>query len=262
MTAREQTINRDIILTTRQEYFRTREQSTPMEAMMALAQMQQRPRPGLSLVRDADHVTLIGQVTRHGSTYDPVTSAIGQVQAGADAIALYTDHTLYTNDLEDVLMMARALRDVPLIYQNVIFDEYGVVAARASDASAVLVYASLLEPAQLRRVVTAAQRWKMTAFVQYDAGADFAAVCDLSPHGIAFGVPDQTDFAGALDAFLRCRDRLPRYIRPMLLPALADLEQAARALAAGIRIITVRDALLRHEYSAARLRELVASYRE
>ena len=152
-------INRDIILATKRRDFVKRQDSTPTEAIMALAAMQQRPIPILNTVRDHNSSLLLGQISLE-ETYDPVLAALRFARASFDGVSFFTDHTIYNQDLDDLLMVVRGLRKTPVIYQNFIFDEYGVVAARAAGASAVVLYASVLAPDDLRKVVSAAQRWE------------------------------------------------------------------------------------------------------
>lgn len=249
-------LNRDIILATKRQYINERRKKTPMEAVLSLAQMQRRPRSVLDTMQDDDRVTLIGQILRT-ETYDPVSTALTYVREGADAIAFFTDHSIYSGDLDDMLMVARGVKDTPIIYQNYTLDEYSVLSARAADASALVLYASLLDAATLRRVVSATQRWKMTAVVQMDDTSQLPLVETLSPHAIAYG----DDLSGKLELSLKelaaLRNHLPTHIRVLLMHCLQTLEEVEAVLALNIHGIIVGDALLKNEKKAARLRQMI-----
>jgi len=250
-------VNRDIVLASKHQTMRDRQKQTPMPAVLALAQMQRRPLNILNYASDGDEVTLIAQITRT-EIYDPVTSALQCVVEGADAIAFFTDHAVYAHDLDDMLMVARGVQQTPVIYQNYILDEYGVMSARAADASALIIQASLLEPAMLRRVVSMTQRWKMSALVQVNTAKEFDAALELSPHALCFGDHLSGDIESSIHDLLTVRDLIPPYIRVLLMHTLYTLNDVTLALDAGVDALIVSQDLFKTEKSARRLRGLIS----
>src|SRR3990172_8133361 len=98
MTPEKLKLDREIVLKTKLEDLKARQARTPVQAVIALATMQQRPRPILSTVSGGHRVQLIGQI-RRTETYDPVASALQYIRAGVDAISFYTDESQYQGDL-------------------------------------------------------------------------------------------------------------------------------------------------------------------
>ncbi|MCU0513021.1 MAG: hypothetical protein MUE40_10665 [Anaerolineae bacterium] len=256
MTTGSLHVNRDIILATKRHYLNERKHSTPLEAVLALAQMRQRPRNILNTMQDDGRITLIGQLTRT-EIYDPVSTALTYVQEGVDALAFFTDHSIYPGDLDDMLLVARGLKDTPVIYQNYVIDEYSVISARAADASAVILYSSLLEAAMLRRVVGATQRWKMTALLQVEDESALATIRALSPHVVAYGDDLSGTFERSFNELRRLRPEIPPHTRVMFMHSLQTLDEVEAALSLRVHAIIVGDALLRQEKKAARLRQLI-----
>ncbi|NDJ61758.1 MAG: hypothetical protein GYB67_11575, partial [Chloroflexi bacterium] len=90
----------DIIAAKRQA-LAVRKAKTPIEAIRALASMQKRPPPVLSTVTNEGEITLIGHLRYRPPTdtlaapYDPVSRALRFIRQGADAVALFTDFTIY-----------------------------------------------------------------------------------------------------------------------------------------------------------------------
>lgn len=248
-------INRDIILAAKRQHLKVRREQTPVDALLALAQMQHRPRYFLTSAREPDQVTIIGQVTRT-EMYDPVSTSLRYVREGADAIAFFTDHSIYENDLDDMLMVARGLKKTPIIYQNYVLDEYGVMGARASDASALVIYASLLEPAMLRRVISMTQRWKMTSMVQVTTPEELELACSLSPHMICYGDNLSSNVARSVQELTALREMIPHHIQFMLMHCLNTLDDVRAALSVGVNALLVGDALLNQERRAEHLRRL------
>lgn len=250
-------VNRDIILATKRQHNQERQRITPVEAMRALAQTQRRPRYMFEKAAYEKRVVVIGQVTRT-PTYDPVTAALQYVDEGADAIAFFTDHSIYDNDFDDMLMVARAISHVPVFYQNYIIDEYSVMTARASDASGLMIYSSLLQGQMLRRVVSMTQRWKMTTVLQGSQAAQLAEQANaLSPHVVALGdhmVDTAQDVVGELATL---RQMLPFHTRLMVAPCLQTLDEVEVCAAAGVSAVIVGEALLKHSSKAAKMRQIL-----
>ena len=249
-------VNRDIILAAKRQHLKERQKRTPTEAILALAQMQERPRYLLATVEERDRVALIARVTRT-EMYDPVSTALRCVKEGADAIAFFTDHSIYENDLDDVLMVAKGLLQTPIIYQNYVLDEYGVMAARAADSSAIMIYASLLDATMLRRVVSMTQRWKMTALVQASTPEELELAIGLSPHTICYGDALSGNINRSLAELNSLRDTIPHHVKVMLSQCVNTLPEAEMVIQSGVDAIIVGEYLMKNETKAAQLRQLI-----
>lgn len=249
-------VNRDIILATKKQHLKQQMKYTPPDAVLALAQMQKRPCSLLNYSSDPGEITLIARISRH-EVYDPVTSALHCLVHGADAISLFTDHSIYHNDLDDLLMLARAIPDVPVLFQNYSLTEYEVMAARASGASAVTLYSSLVDEAQLRRNVSTAQRWKMSTLIQVSNEDNLRSALALSPHAIAFGDNLSRNVASTVNDVLAIKDSLPPYIKICLMNTLHNIDELVTALKADVDAVIVTEDLLKHERSAKEVRALI-----
>lgn len=234
-------ITTDDILEAKQQQLQTRQAKTPTAAVIALAEMQRRPFPVLNDVTAGQRVTLIGQVG-YSETYDPVGAALRLARAGLDAIAFFTDAQVYDNGLDDLLLVSRGVKR-PVIVQDFVLNEYHVTEYRAAGGAALTVYASLLAPALLRRVVSITQRWSMSAVVQVADADQLEMAKTLSPHVLAVGDPHQSDPAHDLRLLTELRPLIPYYTRVMPLHALETLEQFDAALDLRVDAVIVREAL-------------------
>lgn len=249
-------LNRDIILATKRQHIKERQRHTPTEAVLSLAQMQKRPRTLLNYSTDGDKIYLIAQVTRT-EVYDPVTSALHCIAHGADAVSFFTDHSIYHEDLDDMLMVARGSKKVPIIYQNYVLDEYGVMAARAADASGLVLFASLLPEDMLRRVVTMTQRWKMFTLIQLNDAEELKIAKMLSPHVLCFGDNLSSNIEATVADLTAIRDDLPFHSKIMLMHTLQSVAEAEVALKANVDGLIVSEDVVRHEKKARTLRQLM-----
>lgn len=249
-------INRDIILAAKKQHMAKRQNVAPTEAVLALAQMQRRPRGILNYTSDGGKIRLIAQITRN-DIYDPVSVALRCVAEGADAIAFFTDNSIYHDDLDDLLMIARALRNVPVIYQNYVMNEYSVMAVRASDASAIVLYGSLLEAAELRNVVSMTMRWKMSALIQVNAVDEFETAYNLSPHAICFGDHLSGNIANAIDLIKQTSHDNLYHVRRVLMNTLQHMDDVELAVTTPVDAIIVSEDLFKTEKSAHTLRRII-----
>jgi indole-3-glycerol phosphate synthase len=255
METRNLRINRDIILASKRQHLEQRKKSLPLEAVQSLAQMQRRPRSLLNYASDREQIAIIAQVSRQ-HIYDPVTSALHCLAHGADAIALYTDHSLYTDDLDDLLMVARAMPQIPLLFQNYVLDEYSVVAARGADASALILYSAVLEPDALRQLVSTAQRWKMSVFVQISEAHELETAISLSPHVLCFGEILSRNIQRTIEQVNAIRPQIPSFVHLMLMHTLQTVDEVEATLQADVDAIIVSEDLLKQERAARQIREL------
>ncbi|MBC8100414.1 MAG: hypothetical protein H7Y11_13300 [Armatimonadetes bacterium] len=246
----------DTIIAAKRERLQERRAKTPTAAVWALAEMQTPPHPALSMVTGGETIAVIGQIT-YGEVYDPVGAAMRYVRAGVDAVALLTDSPTYYSGLEDMPLVARAIK-CPILYQDYLLDGYHVTEARAAGASAVTLYASVLNPLDLRRALSLAQRWRMTTLMQVETEAHMQQVRELSPHIVMIGSPDTPDFAHDLALFKHLRPSVPYNTHCMLLRCLTTLDEVTAAVAVEVDAVIVNDALLSDPAIATQFYKLIA----
>ena len=228
-------MNPESIVIAKREALAARKAKTPIEAIRALASMQKRPQPVLGTVTNGAQTVLIGQVCHQTSAgaYDPVAAALRMLRAGFDALALFTDDTIYEGGLNDLTLVSRAV-NVPVISQDYVVDEYQVVEARAAGASGLTVYANILDTTAQRLLVSATQRNRMTAIVQVGSENELSSALAISPQVIALHTGDPLN----VDVLRRMREQIPLHIRTFISYPLSTLEEVQA-------VVTVRsDAVL------------------
>lgn len=244
MTTTNLHINRDIIIANKRHQLLKRQAKLPMAAVLALAESQDYAIPLLNEVDDSAGVTLIGQVNRT-RIYDPVATSIALVKAGAQAISLFTDHLIYDQDFDDLLLMTRAVKDTPILYQNYSLNAYSVLCARSSAASSIMLHASLMNEADLRSAVTNAQRCGMSVLIQVKTHKELISALSLSPHMVCIGDEVSRTVERALRSLDELRPYVPNHTKIMLAQALDSLRDVELAVLAGVKAIIVTSDLLR-----------------
>ncbi len=267
MTTKKLTPQLNTIIAAKRYYLAQRKGKTPIEAVRALASMQKRPSPILSTVASEDEpVVMIGQVKHNVAqnghvVYDPVGTALRYVHKQVDAVALFTDQIIYEDGLDDLMFVASAI-DRPVICQDYILDEYEIIEARAAGASALLLSASVLDNATLRRMISATQRNLMTAVVQVHNADELRYAISLSPHVICLSTdnPVTPEIEIDLEMTRRMRDMIPNHIRVMISENLKTIREVEAVASLGVDAVMVSEQLLDTAGNAENLREAFRSH--
>lgn len=249
-------INANTIIAAKRRRVALRQDQVPINAIIALANMQKGSQSILTEVSMADDpVKVIGQI-RHEDIYDPVAAALRYIRHGTDAIALFTDKKVYSKGMDDLTFISRGI-NIPIICQDYIINSYHVAEARAAGASAVVIYSDLLEYNQLRDVVSNTMRWRMTAIVQVNSEQQLADAALLSPHVIAVGSGQTFNKDTDLDTLRRLRPYIPYNTRVMPMGCLNNINTIKAVIDIGVDAITVDERLLNHKLNRQRLHNLI-----
>ncbi|PJF22216.1 MAG: hypothetical protein CUN56_07120 [Phototrophicales bacterium] len=243
------------ILAAKRKSLAIRQQKTPIAAINALAQMQQPPRPLLSQVSTPDDLIILGQVTLK-EIYDPIAAALRYIRSGIDGIAFFTDHTIYSKSLDDLLLLSRAAHQHGVLYQNYILDSYNVAEVRAAGASSMIVYASILSRSALRNIVSTAQRWRMSVIIQVNTVDEIQYAMQLAPHVISIGMDYLFDAERDLKRIEILRDYVPYNVRMMATGCVGTLKDAQILTELGVDAIIVDERLARTPQQIEELRQL------
>jgi indole-3-glycerol phosphate synthase len=248
MTTEILRVNRDIIMALKRQHIKDRQEKIPFTSVLALAQMQSSPAPLLNLIADETHpILVLGQITRPAQMYDPITASVEMVEAGADGLMFFTDHTIHLNDLEDLFIITRELKDIPIVYQNYILNEYHVVAVRSMGASGLVLYPSLMDNKLLMNTVTASQRWRFTVMIQVQSPSDLEFINKISPHVVCYGDNLSSDVKRYYKELKEYRAAIPSYTKFMLSQSLDTIEEVELALELNPHALIVSHELLKSE---------------
>ena len=169
-------------------------------------------------------------------------------RAGGTADWFYTPA-----DLDDLVMLSRAV-SIPVIGQNYYADEYQIVEARAAGASALMLYAGLVERPVLRTLVSATQRNRMTAVVDVHDADELEYALSLSPYVISLSSARPGQPPGDIRQLRALRERMPMGTHAILSDPLYTVDQIAAAQALDVEAVILNEALLALPGGLARVR--------
>jgi len=246
-------VNQDIILATKKHHLKEAKRVRPVEAVLALAEMANKPHNVLNTVTNDNRPIILGQVTRT-ETYDPVTSALRFAQEGAHGIAFFTDHSIYPRDYDDMFMVARGTKQIPTLFQNYVFNDYGVMMARASGAAGLMLYSSILPPDTLKLVVSLTQRWRMSVLIQVETEEELEHALTLSANAICIGNPATGHVEKDLQTLKQLRPRIPHYIQVLSSHSISTLKHLHMAYDGGIDGVFISEELIKTPKIASEMR--------
>ncbi|MCU0479860.1 MAG: hypothetical protein MUE54_01455 [Anaerolineae bacterium] len=233
------------ILSVKRLALENRQQRTPQLAVIALSDMRVRPLPSLNMVYDNTPVMTIGYIPL-AQTYDPVLQALRMARAGVDAVALFTDSRVYSKGQQDLLMVALGAKNTPVITFDYALNEYHVVELRAAGASAIMLYASLVTEATLKKMVSIALRVRMTVIIHAETTEQFNLAVAMGPHAVSIGVGDYflpTDENSALLAHAHANK--PYHMRLMFRPCIQSITHMATVVGYGVDAVVLDEPLVR-----------------
>lgn len=241
----------DAIIEAKQEQLNERMQRTSLDALRAVARMQDRPVPFLTHV--GGWTAIIGQVRYQipitgdlSTRYDPAMQAREYVLTGADGVSVFTDTVIQRDGMTDLTLVYNAMSHThtPVISQDYVLDEYHVVEARAAGASVVVLTSGIVPPAKLRSLTSAVHRNRMTAVVTVYTMEQLQTALQWSPQVIGLAGSNPADYQVDPDFVQRMMDCIPRGQRVMICSPIRLLDDVCRIAGMGVHAITVAKDLL------------------
>jgi indole-3-glycerol phosphate synthase len=220
-----------------------RQEKTPLPAVIALADMQTRPNPTLNIINPPEKPLIIGHI-RLDDIYDPVASALRLARMGIfDGVTLFTDSRIYSRGAEDLLLVCRAMKQMPVISQNYILNVYGLLEARANGASGVILHADLLQRGALRELVSLSHRLKMTSIVRVNTVDQMAWMDEVAPHAVCIGHGLVFNAERDLPHLHTLRAAVPFHVRLMAYGYITRIDDLEALLNFGVHAVQISEKL-------------------
>ena len=220
------------------------------------------PTPGAS-------VGVIAEVKRRSPSQgairedlDPVVHAAAYERGGAVAVSVLTDEAHFGGSIEDLRRVAASIT-VPVLRKDFVIDELQISEARAAGASAVLLIARVLTPAQLDGLARAVRRRGMTPLIEVHALRELDAALAAGP-GVVVGVNarDLDTFVVDLRAAEETVRRIPPEVTVVAESGIETHEDVERLAMAGADFVLVGTSVARQTDPEKAVRALVGVKRQ
>jgi indole-3-glycerol phosphate synthase len=117
-------------------------------------------------------VGVIAEVKRRSPSQGSIRADLDAVQyarayeaGGAQAISVLTEEIHFGGSLDDLRRVAAAV-SVPVLRKDFVLNELQIMEARAAGASAVLLIARIVPPAELATLAALVRSWQLTALIE------------------------------------------------------------------------------------------------
>lgn len=179
-------------------------------------------------------------------TLNPAQIAQQYAAHGAAAISVLTEPLHFQGTIEH-LPWIRAHVDIPLLRKDFIIDPYQIIEARAMGADAVLLIATVLEPAQLYDLHQTASKLGMDCLVEVYAMEDLDVINFDQISILGVNNRDLHTFEVDIDNSLRIFERAPRHVGRIAESGLSDPETLVRLRQNGVNGVLIGEHFMRAE---------------
>src|SRR5262245_34449290 len=139
---------------------------------------------------------------------DPAKQAAEYAEAGACAVSVVTEEDFFHGDLDWVAKAGEA-SGLPVLRKDFTYEPFQVYETRAGGASAILLIAAMLQPAELRDLIAVSVKVKLDALVEVHDEAELGEALEAGASIIGVNNRDLKTFNVDLQTSIRLAKRIP-----------------------------------------------------
>ena len=187
---------------------------------------------------------------------DAGSLASAYTEAGACAISTVTEEDFFQGDL-GWITKSRQASSLPVLRKDFVFDPFQVYETRAAGASAILFIVAMLEPGELKELITMARELELDALVEVHDEAELGEALEAGATIVGVNNRDLKTFQVDVGISLRLSSLIPEdrlFVVESGLHGKADIE---RLLEAGADAFLIGEHFITSPDPAAALRGLL-----
>ena len=189
--------------------------------------------------------------------FDPVGLARTYAENGAAAISVLTDEKCFGGSLEYLKSIAHLNLGIPLLRKDFIFDPYQLLEAREAGASAILLIVAMLDPEQLRDLLTATKELELEALVETHTREEVDQALEAGASVIGVNNRDLHTFNVSLETSLALRSLIPDDLVMVAESGVHSTEDVSRLSAAGVDAMLIGEGLVTATDIGAKVRKFI-----
>ena len=225
------------------------------------------PRPSLRLALKRSQVAVIGELKRRSPSKGTLNNALNAGQSvlfergGAAAISVLTEPEFFGGSIDDLITVRAAIR-LPLLKKDFHIDVSQLLEARLAQASAVLLIARALSPADLTRMMDAAKGLELETVVEVRTDAELDRALDAGAEIIGVNSRDLETLHVDETVPERLIPRIPPHLIAVWESGIRTVADVQRAAECGADAVLVGSALSQAADPAKLVAELAGVPRE
>ena len=211
--------------------------------------------PGCAIIAELKKASPSAGVLRED--YDPSGIARSYREAGARALSVLTDRKFFQGSLED-LQQAKAASALPALRKDFTLEEYHLYEAAAAGADAVLLIVAILQPPELRRLLSVSRTLGLDALVEVHTAEELAIALEAGSEIIGVNNRNLHTFEVSTDTSFELVDAIPDETVAISESGLRCAEDLQRLRSAGFDAFLIGESFMREDDPGAALQRLLA----
>ena len=195
--------------------------------------------------------------------FDVTWLAQSYQKGGAAALSVLTDEPYFQGSLVN-LELASAAVSLPCLRKDFMVDEYQIIEARAHCADAILLIATALNDAEMRRFAAAAHEHSLDVLVEVHTARELDRVLDtLGDAADAIGVNNRNlkTFQVRMETSLELASRIPLSLIRVAESGISTSKDIDQLRSAGFHAFLIGESLMRQADPGAALAALLADFK-
>lgn len=176
--------------------------------------------------------------------FRPVETAKAYIAGGTDCISVLTERHFFQGS-DEVLMQVRAAVGVPILRKDFLLEERQVIEARAIGADAILLIASILDDATIRRLFLLAEDLGMATLMEAHTTEEAKRLVQAGGRIIGINNRNLSTFAVDLGTFGRVRGVIPASCAAVAESGIHTAKDVRRLREDGCDAVLVGESLMR-----------------
>ncbi|MEC9093335.1 MAG: indole-3-glycerol phosphate synthase TrpC [Planctomycetota bacterium] len=217
----------------------------------------------LDALNSTDDVALIAEVKKASPSkglireqFNPISIAKEYEQSGATCISVLTDKKYFQGQLS-YLEQISVETSLPLLRKDFVVDPYQIYQARVAGASAVLLIAECLQPAQLNELHDLILLLGMTPLVEFHDANHLDMCLDCGAQLIGVNNRDLNTFKTNLEHVVQLRPQIPADRTVVAESGIFKREDVLKMADAKVQAMLVGESLMRQPNIPQAVRQLL-----
>jgi indole-3-glycerol phosphate synthase len=212
-------------------------------------------RQGMALIAELKKASPSKGLLR--ADFDPGQLAAAYEQAGAAALSVLTDETFFQGSLQNLRIVKKETRQVPLLRKDFVVDPYQLYEAKLYGADAVLLIVAVLGEEELPRFITAAQELGLTPLVEVHSSREVEKALQAGAEIIGINNRDLSTFQVNLETTLELIRKIPPDVITVSESGIRTRDDLNRLEEAGVAAVLVGETLVTAADPGLKLRQLL-----